>query len=564
VLDLTLSLDEQCEEILRLTNEHERARERVRREPVDGLLFDAEWHLQHVISGIEDLASFAWVSNDTGPGSIEIPFDHPAALWVHDSAGRIERGEGRGVHIVVQYCGARWAGRLDKAVVESREDGDEVLVMDFAHDYENLKFYSVWSNPFLGPAVQIPRAWLLAGPVTWILLTTLHCQLIREHNPLITIPDDPLDITQWDDTFDQSNWPVVVKPISFLEAADSGVVWGVVSSRWSNFHDISKVLLEDSELSVVCERYLPELGDPEPWEGANLRSGTLVVSIEDKSGVHLGTSQGGTIFDGLARTVAEFSEDFIDSSLDLLTDTEAPEEYFIPGLYLTKKEWPYVVYRTGEGSGIEMSRFINAPSKAVQVNIGGHSMPGVNEAISATIQAIGDIIGNVVLIGSLGGSIDSLLAPMYEDTILAWESTKSIQRAQNAGWSRYFEYFQDIGSPAKAYTIAALMVKRAGFWATKTVLANEMSVIDATPFLVGPPPFGHWWLDDRIGFSLDNDPTGQIWMDRARKIELKWDSDTYPEWVPTIGDPRNLQDPAQRAWGKIEGMVASLRDLGVW
>jgi hypothetical protein len=153
---------------------------------------------------------------------------------------------------------------------------------------------------------------------------------------------------------------------------------------------------------------------------------------------------------------------------------------------------------------------------------------------------------------------------MYEDTILAWESTKSIQRAQNAGWSRYFEYFQDIGSPAKAYTIAALMVKRAGFWATKTVLANEMSVIDATPFLVGPPPFGHWWLDDRIGFSLDNDPTGQIWMDRARKIELKWDSDTYPEWVPTIGDPRNLQDPAQRAWGKIEGMVASLRDLGVW
>jgi hypothetical protein len=216
---------------------------------------------------------------------------------------------------------------------------------------------------------------LLAGPVPWILLTTLHLQLVREHNPLITIPDDPLDITQWDDTFDQSNWSVVVKPLSFLEAAESGVVWGVVSSRWATFHDMAKILLEDSELSLVCTRYLE--GDPEPWDGANLRPGTLVISIEDKSGVYIGTSNGGTVFDGLVRTVAEFADDFIDSTLNLLTDTEAPDEYFIPGFYATNAEWPYVVYRTGDNSGIEASRFINSPSKAVQVNIGGHSMPGV-------------------------------------------------------------------------------------------------------------------------------------------------------------------------------------------
>jgi hypothetical protein len=106
------------------------------------------------------------------------------------------------------------------------------------------------------------------------------------------------------------------------------------------------------------------------------------------------------------------------------------------------------------------------------------------------------------------------------------------------------------------------MVLRAGFWSTRTVFANEMKVIDGAPFYVGNK--GHFFLDDRIGFSLENDPTGKIWVDRARKIELKWDAETYPEWVPTIGDPRNLQDPAQRAWGRIEQMVASLRDLGVW
>lgn len=211
--------------------------------------------------------------------------------------------------------------------------------------------------------------------MTWILLVTLHLQLVREHSPLITIPDDPLDRDLWDDTFDQSNWSVVVKPLTFGEAASSGVVWGVVSSRWATYHDMAKTLLEDSELSVVCTRYLD--GDPQPWDGANLRHGTLVVSIEDKSGVHIGTSNGGRWTDGLRRTAAEFAEDFIDSTANLITDTEAPQEYFIPGLRLTKAEWPYVVYRTGEGSGIETSRFTNSPAKAVQVNVGGHSMPGV-------------------------------------------------------------------------------------------------------------------------------------------------------------------------------------------
>lgn len=177
------------------------------------------------------------------------------------------------------------------------------------------------------------------------------------------------------------------------------------------------------------------------------------------------------------------------------------------------------------------------------------------------MQAIGDLWGNVLLIGGLGGSIDQLLKPLYEDTILAWWAKKSQQRAQNSGWSRYFEYFQDGAN--KAYTIASLLVLRAGFWATRTVLANEMKVSDGA-YCVGGPGYGHYFLDDRIGFSLENDPTGRIWMDRARKIELKWTSDTYPEWVPTIGDPRNLQDPAQRALGKIETLVAGLRDLGAY
>jgi hypothetical protein len=53
-------------------------------------------------------------------------------------------------------------------------------------------------------------------------------------------------------------------------------------------------------------------------------------------------------------------------------------------------------------------------------------------------------------------------------------------------------------------------------------------------------------------------------MDRARKLDLAWSDEDPPEWQITIGDDRNLQDPAQRALGRIEKLIAGMRDLGVY
>lgn len=556
-VDFGASLEEQCEQIWDFTRKFRKRDEDTRRERPLTRIWDAEWQLQHVLSA-EYSGQYAWVSNDSGPGQTEIPFDHPAAQWIHDFQGRIDRGEGRNVHITVDYCGARWSGRMDKYSIEQREDGDYVMVVDWLHDYENLKWYQVWSNPFLPAAFQFPRAFLLAGPVSWVLKTALFLNIFREHNPLITIPDDPLELSEWLTSLDQSTWNVVVKPQSFLDAMASGVVWGVVFSRWKTWHDMAHAMLEDAELSVVCRRYLP--GDPPPWPGANLRYGTLVIDIEDKSGTYVGTSHGGSIFDGLARTVYEFADDFIDSTANIIVDTDIPEDYFLSGHRLTRKELPYVVFRAGDNSPVQTSAWTNSPAKCVQVNVGGHSMPGVNEAISASIQAAGDVIGGILQIGSLGGSIDTLLQPLYEDTILAWWSVKSTQRAQNLGWSRYFEYFQE---PAgKAYTIASLMVLRAGFWATKTTISWQVQVLDGAPFMVGDNGVGHFFLDDRIGLVLPGDE--RINIDRCRKLELGWDEENPPEWQLTIGDERVHQDPTQRAWGRIEQLVAGLREIGVW
>ncbi len=556
-----MSLLEQCEAIWAATVKQERAEKALRRQKPEALVWDGEWQLQHVIGDDAYSNEFSWISNDSGPGQTALPFDSHAAQWIYDMQSRIDRGEGRNVHITVEYCGARWGGRLDNAVYRCTEDGDEQLVITWLHDYENAKWYSVWSNPRLSAAFQFPRAFLLAGPVTWILLTALHMQFVREHSPLITIPDDPMDFESYADHLDMSTWHNVCKPLSFVDAMASGVAWGVVSSRFSNWHDMSHVMLEDSELSVVPTRYL--IGDPEPWEGADLRHGTLWWDIVDKSGVYIGTSHGGNMFDGLQRTVAEFAEDFVDSTTNLVQDNDVPQEYLAAGSRLTHKELPYVVYTQGGESGIQTSDLAISPAKGVQVIVGGHSMPGVNEAISASIQAAGDLLGNIALIGSLGGSIDTLVKPLYEDVVLAWWVKKSTERAQKSGWSRYFEYFQDGAN--KAYTIASLMVLRAGFWATKTTISCKIAVLDASPWMVGDRGLGHFFLEDRIGFALANDPRKQIYMDRCRRLDLKWTPDNpYADWIITIGDERALQDPVQRSWGKIEALIAGLREVGVY
>lgn len=556
-VDGSADLSVRCGQIWNATRRQRRNEQLLRRQAPLVRIWDAEWNLQFVL-GNERKATFSFISNDTGPGQLELAADSPCALWIHDHQGRINRGSGRNVAITVDYCGARWSGIMDKYTIEQRGDGDSVLVVDWVHDYEKLKWRTVWSNPFLPAWFQAPRAFMLAGPVDWILKVSLFLQLFREHNPLLNLPDDPLNLNSWLTSLDQSTWNMVVKPTSFLEALASGRVWGICIARWTNWHDMAHQMLEDAELSVRCDRYLA--GDPPPWPGANLRPGTLVVDIVDKSGVYLGTANGGTIFDGLARTVAEFTDDFLDSTLNLAADVEVPADYWQVGNRYTNPRVPYVVYFEDDSSPIQTSQWVNSPAKGVEVACGGHSMPGVNEAISATVQVIFDLLGNLILLGGLGAAVDSLIKPLYEDTILAWWSIKVLSRAQNSGWERLYEYFQQGAN--KAYTITSLMVLRAALWATRTVISWKVSVWDGVPFLIGDRGQGHYFLDDRIGLVLRGD--GTIHMDRARKLDLAWDEENFPEWHITVGDDRIWQDPAQLALGRIESIMAGLRDMGVW
>ena len=554
-IDPSTPLAAECEAIWAATQAQASQERRRAQVPELVRLWDGEWMLHHVIT-YDNSSSFGIADADTAPATIELDTLTPAAQWALDMQARIDRGEMRNVHLTVDYAsGERTGYRMHVARQQERDDGSSVVVLEFLSDHEEFKYRYIKPNTFLPAWFQMPRLSIIPGPTCWTSSTALFLDIFREHNPLITFPDDPGDLGSWVSALDQSEWSVVVKPISFLEDMAAGTVWSIVTGRWDNYHDRMKTIWRDAEVTPVLRRYLA--GDEPPWPGADLRHGALVVSFEDRSGHHTGTSHGGSIFDGLLRTFLEPAEGLVDSTLALVTGATIPAEYYEPGGFLTHKELPYCVYLAGENTGIQEMEFCSYPGTAVNLSTGGHSMPGVNEAISAAIQAVGDIVGDLLQIGSIGGAVDTILRPIYEDTVLAWIELKLHLKAQTQGWSRYWEQFID--SAGKAYTIDSVMVLRAGAWATRPYETVTFKVRDGHPFLVGI----HFWIGHRIGATRRHDKTGRIYINRASKLTRTRSRDDFALWEIEMGDPRT-DDPAAAIWERMQTLTGAVRTLGVW
>ncbi|WP_306365300.1 phage tail protein [Nocardia sp. CC227C] len=558
----TLSLQEQCEAIWAATTAREEAEARKRLEPPKVRIWSGDWDLAGVLS-TEYTAEFSWIDNETGPGLTEIPLADPLAKWIWQVKDRVEAGAKRNIYITVDKDGARWSGRLHDHTIEKREDGARVLVVRWLHDFDMLKYYLVWCNPFLPDFVQFPRVFFLAGPSIWGLKTALFLNVMREQESLWELPDDPMD----QGAVGMSNWSVVVKPTTFLDDLNAGTIWSIPNSRFKYWTDMSKDILEDAQLSVVCRRFLVD-DDPQPIAGETLRNGCLVIDIVDKSGYYTDTSNGGDPFLGLKRTFAQFAEDFIDEVVEDVIDPAVPDSYKVPGLKLTDKTTPYVVYMEGDETGIESSKFTFTPSTAIQVVAGGHSMPFVNELISAAIQTAGDLIAMMIGIPPVGGAADAVLQPLYWDTLLAWMHFRSPGRVTNSGWSRPFEYIASSGD--RAYTLEALLSLREGFHETRSWFSHEVLIRDGAPWFIGDNGHGHFFLGDRIGAQVLGDFAAQfgfadhkIYVDRVRELTLAWDRDSFAEWKCTIGEKEKNKDRGQRALSLISDLFSVVRQLGV-
>lgn len=593
-----LTTVEQHEALWQKVKAQRTAREAERLKPARIELWDGDMNLRGEVAG-ERGGSMEFVENDTGNASLELSLDHYLAKWVMNHRGRAKRN----VIVTIEKQGARWSGFMDHYRVVRTKEGDAYLEIVFKHDYEQAKHILCWANPFLRAELQFPKLWIIFGPAKWCLLLTLFVNILRLETSLWTLPDNPLDINEWMPfSFNPATWRNIVKPFPLI-GDNSNLT--IVFSRFQSWHDVAKKTLQDAQLTVVCRRYLKDR-DPHPFAHLTgelgidiveelfqlipIRHGCVVWDIIDNSGWGTETAFGGSFLTGFLRAVVNIASDGSTEGVDVFTgDPTFPGEYYTPNFLGTSPQAPWVVFEEGKWTGIESSEFIYYEATDTSFVTGGHSMPGVNEAISAAINMGGDFLtslinsalaaggafGTAIDLPPLGGMMDAAAKIFYEDVLLAFMEIPTLRASgmtlpipglesvvSDLGDFHFYEGWAD-GSD-RAFTLSALLSVRAKMFATRAHTAHTIKVSDAAPYLIGEPGFGHFWLGNRVGTSVLGYPTPDtVFVERVGKLSYKWGKDGPSGWQIEIGY-REPSDPILNLFALIKQVNGAMSTLGVF
>ncbi|MGA5467180.1 hypothetical protein [Mycobacterium sp. NPDC050041] len=548
-------------------------------------LYDGDWNYRGTVYG-EIAGHVGQIVNETGIIKIRLPIDLDdrrrtwAAFWALDEEARGTSN----IHVIVETMGTRIGGRMkpkNGVTVHRGPEGDEVVI-DFLDDIEELKFVHTAGNPFLPLSlIQQPKAWMLLAQADHGILLTMAANLLR-------LQLTNIDIGSLLELLDPDNWTiggVVDALLGFWQQSQIVIVprkFGdsvaplslVVGSIRTSIFDVAAPILEDAELQWDLRRWLT--GDPEPWPGAgtNWRNGTLMVRIADKSGFRQGTSIGGNLFTGFTRTIANVLSNHVEDSYDLFTGETIDETgYRLPGFLGTLPAHPYVVYRDGDITGIQTSEFSRGAGGACRITVGGQSMPGVNELISAAVNYGGDVLGDNlsvvisafagvnVTVGSLGGALDSFLNPIYRDSILANVSVPLLLRASRQGWGHYLETTST--NITQAFTAASFMDLRRRRRETDPDTAFTLEVAQASPWLIGDNGHGHWWLGDRVG-GTSRYLMPRVFVRRCRALDLDWGQGQGLVPKAEFGDTRIEKDALDKMAGMVAQAMTGLQQIGLW
>ena len=507
----------------------EQARERARAMAPRVSLWEAETvglSMKGYVRG-EYAGSCEWAVLEVGTASVTLPAEHPLAVW----AARWYERDKEVVVLRVDHNGARWCGTLSECVTTQDENGDRQVELAFLHDLEQLKHLPLYPNPVLPSAVQIPKVFMLVGKAISIMAAAMQLNLLRSYTLLgFNLPDDILDPESWLSQWRWRDWPMLIHPVNYTEDRSPLRYLG---ARMDMAYDVMVPICEDIQANIEISRWFP--GDPDPWVGAKLtRPGQMILRFVDKSGWFEGTSLFGTLGGGLIRTVLELADGAVEEIRRVVDERPDAPEYEVSRWLGVAPSQPYVLYTTAPGRNMVTSiteRY--APPTVGKITVGGQSMPGVNETISAGTKLIFNLFGSFVPGGAGFGSIaDDALKPLYENSLLAFQTVDLVLRKRSLGWGHYIEDV-DVGS-IPAYTMEALMALRALRRASEGVTSIEVNVGDGSPYVIGGEGHGHWHHGDRIAVESVAHP-GRVEALVCQKLTLAWDAESAPEYTAELG-----------------------------
>lgn len=513
-------------------------------------------------------ASFPLKKNVSTQGVLELRFDHYISEWMRSIPD--DPHARKNVVIRIDFFGGklRWTGLLHHHAKKMR-DGMAYMELTFNDDLQFLQFLLGPPNPALPiPVFQWPRVLPILGPAKWACSIMILINLIRVQAPIYHLPDDPFDLSQWLGLLptEWENWQCHIKanPLPL----DDSSLWTVLGTRMNPIDSVIADALEDAQLTVKWRRCFSDEGETE--NGIlfveNPANGALIFEIVDDSGYYNpilgGTFLGGTIADGMFRSVVQYVGGFIEDTATVISDDETyhPDEYYGSGWLATLAQMPWLVIRDSSWSPIETSELTWSPATAVSVVVGGDN-PAADAIARLIIETTGNILGYFLLGGfsSAGTIAADVIMPFLVGTIAAWLEWKNTGRAKNLGWVHLWELYQQ-GAENNSWSLSALAALRGGFLASKSETSHTLSLRGNSWIIPG----AHFAIGSRIG-STSRGYGDRIFVSQVEEIIPSWDnaSGTPVSVQVKIGQNKAAMSVGERLARLTKKIKDILQNIGV-
>ena len=483
----------------------------------------------------------------------------------------------------------RWGGKIKTINVERNEDGTSTVEILAVSMREHAKYLLVAANPIFAPEVQLPKMWVLPGPLRTILFITFFINLARLFVPgLSTITNafnpfgwlNPLDASSIGN-LDPLSWPI--QPAFVAPLRDTSR-WEVMAATWTTWHDATQEILQDSGAIMRFYTWLSEDEDSPHTELTDLFNvlpnvigqpldqlvrptrNCVVVSVEDWSGSEGPT---GTPIDGLLETVSVtlddlFSSVIIDPNTGQTLDGETlydvnDEVPLFQNLAGTTPPPPKVIWREGQFSAITKSTHTLNKAPPLTMMTGGRSPSIVNQlqtfgiryGLSQLSEHINAAIGtslNTAWEMPASPGLENVYQNQLDNTLLSWERITDPVRALYTGDLAFQEFF-DRGHGV-AYTLAGFLTLREARYKSRAFHGFEATVRNAMPWILDSDVR----LGERAGWEFDQ----IIYVDQLKGLKRGWDRQKPVLATVAVGDKKGKADPFARGMRALQAVYSLL------
>jgi hypothetical protein len=512
-------------------------------------------------------ASFPLKLNVSSQAIMQVRFDHYICEWLRFIPN--DPNSCKNVIIRVDMFGGalRWTGLLHHHATKKNTDGTYYFEMTFNDDLQFLQFLLGPPNPVLPLELfQWPRDLPIFGPSKWACSVMILLNLIRQEGNLWEIPDDPFDVSQWAALIEWNTWQchIVCNPLSI----DDSSLWTFIGTRMNPLDAVLADALEDCQLTIRWRRIFSDEGEITPGGIMfvdQVANGALVLEIVDDSGYYdalSGTFLGGTIFQGMERSVVEYVGGFVEDIGNFIIDNEDyyPDEYYGPGWLGTLAVAPWLVVRDTSWSPVDTADLTYSPATATTVIIGGDN-PTADAIVQLIIETTGNILGYFLMGGfsSAGSIAASVIMPYIQGTIAAWVEWKNTGRAVDLGWVHLWELYQQ-GAEQNDWSLSALAALRGGFIASRSETSHTLS-LGGNSWII---PGAHVGIGSRMG-STCRGYFNIIFVDQMQECNVTWDNGQNKplECQLKIGLNKAAMTMGERMARLVKRTQDTIRDLGV-